>query len=115
MLTGIICIGSPAPSPLVAGYFLILVLAALRLNLPLMWFSTIGCVLAYVWVLGVAKWPEQFGLTKLLGGTAAELRVPRYHQIITLLAIALASVMLGQIIRKVRHLAENFALRGEDS
>jgi hypothetical protein len=109
MLTGIICIGSAARSPLVAGYFLILVLAALRLSLPLMWFSTLGCVLAYVWVLGVAKWPDRFGLTKLLGETPAELRVPRYHQMITLLAIVLAGVMLGQIVRRVRRLAEQFA------
>ena len=113
MLTGILCIGSAARSPLVAGYFLILVLAALRLCLPLIWFSTIGCVLAYVWVLGVAKWPEQFGITKLLGETSADLRVPRYHQIITLLAIVLAGVMLGQVIRRVRHLAEDIASRRE--
>jgi hypothetical protein len=115
MLTGIICIGSAARSPLVAGYFLILVSAALRLSLPLIWFSTIGCTLAYLCVLGVAKWPDRFGLTKLLGEASADLRVPRYHQVITLLAIALAGVMLGQIIRRVRRLAQEFAQRNANS
>jgi hypothetical protein len=104
LLTSIICLGGAARSPLVAGYFLILVLATLRISLPLVWFSTAGTALAYLVVLGVAKWPEQFGIAKLVGETTAELRVPRYHQVITLLAIVLAGVMLGQIIRRVRHM-----------
>jgi hypothetical protein len=109
MLTGIICIGSAARSPLVAGYFLILVLSALRLSLPLVWFSTAGCVVAYLCVLGFAKWPDRFGISKLLDETTAELRVPRYHQAIVLLAIVLAGIMLGQIVRRVRHLAGKLA------
>jgi hypothetical protein len=111
MLTGIICVGSAARSPLIAGYFLILVLSALRLSLPLVWFSTAGCVVAYLFVLGIAKWPDRFGFTKILGETTTDLRVPRYHQMITLLAIVLAGVMLGQIMRRVRHLASDFAGR----
>jgi hypothetical protein len=114
MLTSIVCIGSAARSPLVAGYFLILVLSALRLSLPLVWFSTLGCVSGYLCVLGVAKWPDRFGITKLLG-EPTDLRVPRYHQMIMLLAIVLAGVMLGQIIRRVRQMVEEFAQRtGQD-
>jgi hypothetical protein len=109
MLTGIICIGSAARSPLVAGYFLILVLSGLRLSLPLIWFSTAGCAFAYLCVLGIAKWPDRFGITELLGETTADLRVPRYHQMIMLLAIVLAGVMLGQIVRRVGHLAGKLA------
>jgi hypothetical protein len=112
LLTSIICLGSAARSPLVSGYFLILVLATLRLSLPLVWFSTAGSVLAYLAVLGAAKWPERLGITKLVGETAVELRVPRYHQAITLLAIVLAGVMLGQIVRRVRRLAMELAERG---
>jgi hypothetical protein len=114
MLTGIICLGSAARSPLVAGYFLILILATLRLSLPLVWYSTIGNALAYLCVLGVAKWPDQFGITKLVGEATTDLRVPRYHQVITLLAIVLAGVMLGQIVRRMRHLAEQFAASNRD-
>lgn len=111
MLTGIICLGSAARSPLVAGYFLILVLATLRLSLPLIWFATAGSALAYLCVLGCAKWPDRFGLEKLVGAIPTDLRVPRYHQVITLLAIVLAGVMLGQVVRRVRRVAEEFAVR----
>ena len=109
LLTTVICLGAAARSPLVTGYFLIQVLATLRLSLPLVWFSTAGCALAYLGVLGCAKWPEQAGITKLTGETAVDLRVPRYHQAIVLLAILLTGVMLGQIVRRVRHLAEELA------
>lgn len=111
LLTSVICLGGAARSPLVVGYFLILILAALRLSLPLVWFSTAGSALAYLAVLGAAKWPDRLGITKLIGETADELRVPRYHQAITLLAIVLAGVMLGQIVRRVRRLAMELAER----
>ena len=112
LLTLIICLGSAARSPLVVGYFLILVLATLRMNLWLVRYTTVGCVLAYFCVLGCAKWPATFGLEQF-GNAAVDLRVPRYFQVITLLAILLAGVMLGQIVRRVRLLAEDFARRTE--
>jgi hypothetical protein len=114
LLTSIICLGSAARSPLVAGYFLILVLATLRFSLSLVWFTTAGSALAYLVVLGAAKWPERLGIAKLVGETAAELRVPRYHQVITLLAILLAGVMLGQIARRVRRLAAEYGERSRN-
>ena len=93
LLTVLLCISSGARSPLVSGYFLILVLATLRLSLPLVRFATIGAALGYVVLLGCQKWMP----------FAEELRgqqnVPRYHQIIVLVAILLAGVMLGQIVR----------------
>ena len=110
MLTSMLCISSGARSPLVAGYFLILILAALRLSLPLVRFTTAACAVGYVCVLGCAKWPATFGLDKL-GTLADELRVPRYHQVIMLLAIGTAGLMLGQIIRHVRRLAEEYSAR----
>ena len=109
LLTSVLFLGGMARSPLILGYFLILILATLRLSLPLIWFATIGSALAYLCVLGGAKWPDIFGLSKALGQNAADLRVPRYHQLIVLLAIAIAGVMLGQITRRVRRLAESFA------
>ena len=110
LLTSIICLGSVARSPLVAGYFLILVLATLRLSLPLIWFATGGCALAYLSVLGCAKWPSTFGIDTIVPASV-EIRLPRYHQVIVMLAIILAGVMLGQIVRRVRRLAEEYALR----
>ena len=110
LLTSIICLGSVARSPLVAGYFLILILATLRLSLPLIWYATSGCALAYLCVLGCAKWPNTFGIDTIVAA-GVEIRVPRYHQVIVMLAIILAGVMLGQIVRRVRHLAVEFAQR----
>jgi hypothetical protein len=115
LLTSIVCLGGMARSPLVVGYFLVLILATLRLSLPLVWFATASCGLAYLCVLGCAKWPERLGFTKLLGETSTDLRVPRYHQIIVIVAIVMAGVLLGQIVRRVRHLAEDFAGRPRDS
>lgn len=104
LLTSIICLASGPRSPLIAGYFLILIMATLRLSLPLVRFTTVTCALAYLCVLSCAKWPESLGLTELVGSTTDELRVPRYHQAITLLAIVMAGVMLGQIVRRVGRL-----------
>jgi hypothetical protein len=105
MLTSVLCVSSGAKSPLVAGYFLILVLATLRLDLSLVWFTTIGCALGYLVVLGCGKW------FPLLGSLSDDMRVPRYHQLIVLLSLLLAGVMLGQIVRRVRRMAEEFAER----
>jgi hypothetical protein len=109
LLTSIVCLGGMARSPLVVGYFLVLILATLRLSLPLVWFATAGCGLAYFFVLGCAKWPEHGSLSQSLGQKAAELSVPRYHEIIMLVAIVMAGIMLGQITRRVRHLAETYS------
>jgi hypothetical protein len=109
LLTSIICLGGMARSPLVVGYFLVLIVAALRLSLPIVWFATAACAMAYMCVLGCAKWPEHLGLAESLGQTANDLRVPRYHELIVLVAVVMAGVMLGQIVRRVRHLAETYA------
>jgi hypothetical protein len=115
LLTAIVCLGAAARSPLVAGYFLILIMATLRLSLPLVWFTTAGSVMGYLCVLGCARWPEHFGLAKLLGDTSDALRVPRYYQAIMVLAIVLAGVMLGQIVRHVRRLAHEYAERSQNA
>jgi hypothetical protein len=102
LLTSMLCISSGARSPLVVGYFLILVMAALRLSLPLVRFATVACAIGYLSVLGYAR----------LAPIAAELRaaqqVPRYHQVVVLLAIGLAGVMLGQIVRTVWQLVDRY-------
>ena len=95
LLTVVLCISSGPRSPLIAGYYLILVLAALRLSLQLVRFATVASALAYLVLLGCGKWlPFAVALRD-------QQRVPRYHQVIVLVAIVLAGVMLGQIIRTV--------------
>ncbi len=105
LLTAILYIGGGPRSPLVAVYFLIIALTTLRLSLPLVRMATAGSLLGYLILLGVAKWPDTFGRA------GADLRVPRYEQLIVLLALALCGVILGQLVRRTRRLAEEFAAR----
>ena len=105
LLTAILYVSNGPQSPLVLGYPLIIVLATLRLSLPLVRFATAGSMLAYVCLLGCAKWPQTFGWGDV------DLSVPRYEQLIVLLALALTGIILGQVVRRVRHLAEEFANR----
>lgn len=101
MLTSLLIISRGPQSPLVVGYFLIVALAALRFSLPLVWASTAGVILGYVCVLGVAKWPGAFGRP-----ADVAMRVPRYEQLVTIAALAVAGVVIGQVIRRVRALAQ---------
>ena len=105
LLTAILYVGIGPQSPLVVGYPLIVVLATLRLSLPLVRFATVGSMLGYICLLGCAKWPQTFGKGEV------DMRVPRYEQLIVLLALALTGIILGQVVRRVRHLAEDFADR----
>lgn len=99
LLTAILVVADGPKSPLVVGYFLLIALSALRFNLPLIWMATAGSMAGYLVLLGDAKWFDE------------SVRVPRYHQIIFLLALALSGIVLGQVIRRVRHLARDYAAR----
>ena len=107
LLTTILTLADGPRSPLVVVYFLILVLAALRFNLPLIWFATTAAGLGYLFLLGFALWG------KVPGWERADQTVPRHHQIIFLLGLVLTGVILGQVIRRVRHLATQYAHRLE--
>jgi hypothetical protein len=107
LLTSILGLGDGPRSPLLVGYFLILALAALRFSLGLIWFATGGALAGYLFLLGYTRWfadAERF---------ERELQVPRYYQVIFVLALALTGVVLGQVIRRVRRLAEHYARRLE--
>lgn len=107
LLTSMITLGSGPRSPLVGCYFLILVLATMRLSLPLVRFATVAAAVGYVFVLGAAKWAP--AMSKL----ASETRVPRYHQLIVLASLVLAGVMLGQLVRRVQQTAVDYAQRAK--
>lgn len=102
LLTSMLTVADGPKSPLVVGYFLILALAALRFSLPLVWCSTAGAMAGYLVVLGYARWyaPPQ-----------RDLHIERYQQIMFLLALALTGLVLGQIVRRVRRIAEEYAFR----
>lgn len=90
-------------SPLVLAYFLILALASLRVSLGLVWFATLGSMAGYLSLIGLAdkKWFDQ------------DHAVPVVTQLITILSLALTGIVLGQIVRRAKSLAEEYAIRKE--
>lgn len=101
LLTCVLLVGSGPRSPLVVAYFLLLALAALRFSLGLIWFTTIACAAGYLCVLGYARWFAE----------GRDLAVPRFHQLLFLLGLALTGVILGQVVRRIRALAHDYAHR----
>jgi hypothetical protein len=101
LLTSILSVADGPKSPLIVGYFLIIALSTLRFNLPLVWCSAVGSMAGYLFLLGQAKWFRE------------SMRVPRYQQIIVLLALLLTGIVLGQVIRRVRAMAVDYAQRRE--
>jgi hypothetical protein len=100
LLTAILLVADGPRSPLVVGYFLIIALASLRIDLRLVRFATVGAMAGYVVLLGYAKWFAE-----------RDVRVPRYEELIVLLALALTGILLGQVIRQVRFIADDYARR----
>jgi hypothetical protein len=109
LLTTVLCLGSGPRSPLVVVYFLIIGLAGLRFSLRLIWFATAGAVTGYLFLLGFARWGS------IPGWEIPDMHVPRHHQIIFILALVLTGVILGQVIRRVRGMADRYAARLNES
>lgn len=106
LLTLMLMVAHGPRSAMVVGYFLIIVLSGLRFQLRLVWCATLGTMAAYLFLLGYAKWfaPE---------AVRADMLVPRYQQFIVLASLALSGIMLGQIIRRVKSMAADYAVRLE--
>lgn len=106
LLTSILCLGGGQQSPLVFAYALILVLSAIRFNLRLVQATTAAVIFGYLILMVLGRWPDAF-TGKQIGV------VPRYAQCITLLTLGITGVMLGQMVRRVKIMAEHFASRLE--
>ena len=102
LMTCVLALANSVQSPLIVGYFLIVAMAGLRFNLPLLWYATIGGMLSYLVLPGQSRW-----------FSPGDLRVPRYHQVIFLLALGLTGATIGQILRRVRSMAVEYAGRLE--
>ena len=100
LLTAILTVADGPRSPLVVGYFLIVVLSTIRFDLALVRFAAAASIGGYLFLLGYAKWFSD-----------RDLNVPRYHQVISVLALVLCGVVLGQAVRRVRRLADEYAER----
>jgi hypothetical protein len=101
LLTVLAALGSGPFSPLTRVYFLLIVLSAIRFNLPLIWCATIGSMAGYMSLVGIAdeKWFDP------------QHAVAPLEQLVTLLALGLTGMFVGQIIRRVPQLAFEFERR----
>jgi hypothetical protein len=104
LLTMVLMLGHGPQSPLLVAYFVVVAMAALRVDLPLLWFAAGGAAAGYLFLLGYARWyaPER------------NLRVPRFYELLFLVALALTAVVLGQLVRRVRRLAADYARRADE-
>ncbi len=101
LVTSLASIGTGPQSPLVAVYFLIIVMAGLRFSLRLVWCSTLCSMAGYLMLVGIKddKWFDSNHF------------VPPVEQIMTLACLGLTGIITGQIIRRVRTLADDYARR----
>ena len=105
LLTMVLMLGHGPQSPLLVAYFVVVAMAALRVDLPLLWFAAGGAAAGYLFLLGYARFyaPER------------DLRVPRFHELLFLVGLALTAVVLGQLVRRVRRLAADYARRAGET
>jgi hypothetical protein len=92
-LTVALCCTRGAASPMVAGYFLVIALAGLRLDFWLVRWATVFSVAGYLLVLGITRWPQGLLLPVDLPA------VPRYHQLMVVLALVFEGLIVGQLVR----------------
>jgi hypothetical protein len=104
LLTALAAMTSGPFSPLVFAYFLIIALAALRFSLGLVWFTTVASMLGYWLLVGLEdrKTSQWFD---------AQHAVPVVTQLLTLLSLALTGIITGQVVRRVRGIASEYAQR----
>ena len=92
-------------SPLVMAMFLVLAIASLRFRIGLIWFATLGAMICYMLLVGSvdATWFDSKHSTPIL------------TQAITLCSIASTGVVLGQLVRTPRRMADAFLERADFS
>jgi hypothetical protein len=98
-LTAILLIADGPKSPFVVAYFPLLALAALRFDLGLIWFATSLAISGYLVLAAHSAWFRP------------ETCVARYASANFLLALVFTGVLLGQVLRRTRALADDYAAR----
>jgi hypothetical protein len=99
LLTAVAWLGNGPQSPVVLGYFVIVAAAGLRFSLPLVWTTTLAAMGGYL-ALVAAKdrtWFDPIHDT------------PVAQQLTMHLSLALTGIVLGQVLRRFRSAAEEYA------
>ncbi|MGE0757805.1 MAG: hypothetical protein AB7F89_09880 [Pirellulaceae bacterium] len=107
LISGLAALGDGAHSPMRLALFLVIALAALRFSLGLVWCTTLATMLSY---LGLVGWSDAVWFD-------ADHSVRPIEQLVTLASLALTGIVMGQVIRQVRLMAEEYdrRLRGATS
>lgn len=101
LLSALVWLAGGPNSSITRAFFLIIALSTLRFDVGLVWFSTVGCMLAYEALVGRADttWFD------------ANHAVPVVDNLIMLVSLALTGLILGQVLRRARHAAADYAQR----
>ncbi len=94
-------LGHGPNSPLVTALFLVLVMASLRIRIGLIWFATLSSMTCYMLLVGSAdaSWFD------------AKHETPLLTQAITMCSLSSTGLVLGQIVRSTRTMADTFRER----
>lgn len=101
LLTLLAGLGSGPNSPLVFVFWVVIALAGLRCDLSLIWFGTIGSMTAYLSLVGMRD-PIWFD---------AEHVTAPIEQVIVLLSLAAGGLIVGQLVRMMRHVTDEVLTR----
>jgi len=111
-LVTLLCTLAGGPrSPLILLLFLVVAMAPLRLSLRLVYATTAGAILAYLAVLAIYAWGK-VGYEKYYA--TPELRIPRSEEAIHVLALLVAGLLAGQVVRQARRIAGGYAVSVAD-
>ena len=104
LLTAAAALGSGPASPMVFAFALLIALAALRGNLPLLWFATLGSMIGYIVLIGLSDehWFDSIH------------RTPPVEQAVVLISLGAVGIVLGQLLRMLRQVSEEM-LASHDS
>ncbi|MEM9827582.1 MAG: hypothetical protein AAF958_13405 [Planctomycetota bacterium] len=105
LLASVLAVAGGQSSMLNLAYCLILVMAALRLDLVLVRYTTFLCMAAYL-SLGCLAY-----LGSRLGTLVEPAATDSTSQAIAAIAIGAAGIMLGQLVRRCRNVADDYARR----
>ena len=105
LVTMLAWLGHGPSSPLVMAMFLVLAIASLRFRIGLIWFATLGAMTCYMLLVGSvdATWFDKNHSTPIL------------TQAITLCSLGSTGVVLGQLVRTPRRMADAFLARADFS
>ena len=101
LVTCLAAVGSGPHSPLRLAFFLIIAMAALRSSVTLVWCATLGTMIGYLVTVGFAdkSWFD------------SEHVVRPIEQLMTLATLSLTGIVIGQVVRRSRIMAEDFQKR----